>query len=65
MIRAVVASSRLYPLRAAANETGIPRRTLADLVARGELPHIRIGRAIYLERADVDRWIVSRKETAA
>jgi excisionase family DNA binding protein len=57
--------SRLVALRRAADELGVPRRTLADVVHRGELPHLRIGTSIWLERADVDRWVESRKETAA
>ncbi len=57
---------RLAPLRQAAEELGLPRRTLADLVARGELPHVRVGRrAIYLLWSDIDAWVASRREIAA
>jgi excisionase family DNA binding protein len=56
----------LAPLRQAAEELGLPRRTLADLVARGELPHVRVGRrAIYLLWSDIDAWVASRREIAA
>ena len=64
-MKAATTRSRLVALRIAAEELGLPRRTLADVVLQGQLPHVRVGRAIYLERADIDAWIESRKETAA
>lgn len=57
--------SRLTTLKNWAVEIGLPYTSARGLVVRGELPSIRIGRAIYVERADGDRWILSRKETAA
>jgi excisionase family DNA binding protein len=54
--------SRLAPAKEIARETGIPYTSLRDLVFRGELPVLRIGRAWYFERADVDRYIETRKE---
>jgi excisionase family DNA binding protein len=35
---------------------GIGRTKASDLVASGELPAIRVGRAIRVRRADLDRW---------
>ena len=35
---------------------GIGRTKAYDLVASGELPAIRVGRAIRVRRADLDRW---------
>jgi excisionase family DNA binding protein len=54
-------SGRLVGAKRAAYETGIAYRTLLDLLHRGELPVIRIGRAIYVDRRDIDRWIESQK----
>jgi excisionase family DNA binding protein len=53
--------SRLLPARAAALETGIPYTTLRDLVFRGEMPVVRIGRAWYYDRRDLDRFIDASK----
>jgi excisionase family DNA binding protein len=67
MARTAPATSRLVKPKQASRETGIPYSTLRDAVHRGELPVIKIGvegRAWFLERADVDRWLESRKETA-
>jgi excisionase family DNA binding protein len=54
--------ARLVPAKAAAEETGIAYTTLRDLVFRGELPVLKIGRAWYLDRADLARFIDSHKE---
>ena len=35
---------------------GIGRTKAYDLVTSGELPAIRVGRAIRVRRADLDRW---------
>ena len=56
------AAARLVPAKAAAAETGIAYTTLRDLVFRGELPVLKIGRAWYLDRADLARFIDSHKE---
>jgi hypothetical protein len=55
---------RLVPVKRSAAENGIPYTSLRDIVHRGEIPVIKIGRAQYVESSDVDRWIASRKETA-
>jgi len=55
-------SARLVPAKVAASETGIAYGTLRDLVFRGELPVLKIGRAWYLDRADLARFIDSHKE---
>ena len=56
--------TRLVPAKRGAAETGVPYSSWRDAVHRGEIPLIRIGRAWYHERTDIDRWIASRKETA-
>lgn len=55
--------SRLAPITVIAAETGLPYTTLRDLVFRGELPVLKIGRAWYFDRADVTSFIARRKET--
>jgi excisionase family DNA binding protein len=56
--------ARLEAAKAAAHRTGIPYSSLRDLAHRGEIPIVRVGRAWYFERADVDRWIETQKERA-
>ena len=55
---------RLIPVKRAAEAVGLPYTSLRDVVHRGELKVILIGRAWYLERADIDRWIESKKGPA-
>jgi len=55
---------RLVAAKAASRTTGIPDGSLRDFAHRGELPVVRIGRAWYFERTDLDRLIESRKERA-
>jgi excisionase family DNA binding protein len=55
-------SARLIPAKKAADETGIAYTSLRDLVFRGEIPVVKVGRAWYLDRRDLDRWITTRKE---
>lgn len=54
-------SARLVNAKRASTELGIPYGTLRDVVHRGELPVIRVGRAWYLERRDIDQWIERQK----
>jgi hypothetical protein len=48
-----------------AQENGFPYTTVRDAALRGEIPLIRIGRALYMEQRDGDRWIETRKEIHA
>ena len=57
--------SRLVPAKGAAQETGIPYTTLRDLVFREELPVVRLGRAWYFDRRDLERFINARKDRIA
>jgi excisionase family DNA binding protein len=57
-------SSRLAPVKAESRRTGIPYTSLRDIIHRGEIPIIRIGRAQYVEKTDIDHWIETRKERA-
>jgi excisionase family DNA binding protein len=60
--RHIVSGSRLVPAKAASRETGIAYTTLRDLAFRGEIPVVKVGRAWYFDRRDLDSWIASHKE---
>jgi excisionase family DNA binding protein len=60
--RITVPTSRLVPAKVASRETRIAYTTLRDLVFRGEIPIVKIGRAWYFDRRDLESWIASRKE---
>jgi excisionase family DNA binding protein len=57
--------ARLVPAKVASAETGIAYTTLRDIAFRGELPVIRVGRAWYFDRHDLDNWIATHKEKLA
>ena len=56
------AVSRLVPAKVATAETGIPYTSLRDLAFRGEIPVLKVGKAWYFDRRDLETWIVTRKE---
>ena len=58
-------SSRLVPAKVASIETGIPYTTLRDVAFRGEIAVVKVGRAWYFDRRDVETWIASHKERLA
>lgn len=49
---------------AIAREYGIPYTTLRDAHFRGDLPVVRIGRAWFIDRRDMDRFVDSMKVNA-
>ena len=53
---------RLVPATKAANELGIPYTSLRDLALRGEVAVVRLGRAWYFDRRDLERLVESHKE---
>jgi excisionase family DNA binding protein len=55
---------RLIGAKPCAQEYGFKYTSLRDIVHRREIPAIRIGRAMYLDRNDVEQWIETRKERA-
>jgi excisionase family DNA binding protein len=57
-----ITTSRLAPVKVEARRIGLPYTTFRDLLHRGEIPFIRVGRAQYVERADTDAWIERSKE---
>jgi excisionase family DNA binding protein len=54
--------SRLVAAKAAANELGIPYTTLRDRTFAGDIPVIKVGRAWYYDRKDLDAFIERHKE---
>ena len=58
------APTRLVGVKRAAQETGLGYTSLRGLVHRGEIPHLRVGRAMFLERRDLDSWIERQKVSA-
>lgn len=57
------AASRLVRAKVAAAETGIPyTSSLRDLAFGGEIPVIKVGKAWYFDRRDLENWIATRKE---
>jgi excisionase family DNA binding protein len=44
---------------------GVSRSTCYRLRDRGEVPHVRIGRAVRIRREDAGRWYVSLRDDAA
>jgi excisionase family DNA binding protein len=56
---------RLIGAKRVPDEYGIKYTSLRELAHSGEIPFLRVGRAMYFELRDIDRWIESRKETSA
>jgi len=55
---------RLLSVRRVHEETDLPVSTVYDLISRGELPAIRIGRSVRIDERDLLRWIERHKEVA-
>lgn len=63
--RVTFPSARLVPAKVASIETGIAYTTLRDLAFRGEIPVVKVGRAWYFDRRDLEHWFASHKERLA
>jgi excisionase family DNA binding protein len=59
--QSTIHAPRLIRATQAADEYGIPHSSLRDIVHRGELQVVRVGRRWYYERRDLDRWIEAQK----
>jgi excisionase family DNA binding protein len=56
-------SERLaYTVTETASALGIGRTVAYDLIRRGEIPHVRIGRSIRIPRASLDSWLTARTQ---
>jgi hypothetical protein len=64
-IAAPVTRPRLALLKRVGEAIGVPYTSMLACAAKGEFATIKIGRLIYVEWVDIDRWIASRKNTAA
>jgi excisionase family DNA binding protein len=53
----------LLNARQTAEALGISPRTLWALTKHGELPHVRVGRAVRYRPADLDAWAEARKQS--
>jgi helix-turn-helix protein len=60
--RTKVRTPQLIGEKPCSREYSVKYTSLRAIVHRGELPGIRIGRATYVDRVDVERWIESSKE---
>lgn len=60
--RSPTPTQRFISTRQVALETGWPYCSVRDLVLRGELPVVRLGRRWWHAREDVERLIVVKKE---
>jgi excisionase family DNA binding protein len=56
-------TARLASATAVSREYGIKYCTLRDLVFRGQIPVVRLGRAWYFDRTDIDQFIDRSKVT--
>ncbi len=55
----------LLPLPLAARALGLSARYLQQLTADGKIPHVRAGRRVLFDPADLRRWIASNKRGAS
>ena len=55
--------ARLLNLNAAAHYLSLSYWTIRDMASRGEIPCVRAGRRILIDRRDLDNWIERNKET--
>ncbi len=53
---------RLYDIQAVAAYLGISHWTVREMIWRGDLPYVKIGRRQYLDIRDVDGFIEANKE---
>jgi excisionase family DNA binding protein len=54
---ATVANSLLLSLADASPIVGLTVWQLRGLIAKGELPVVRVGKKLYLRRATINRWV--------
>lgn len=64
-IAEIPSGSILLKITEAASALGLGRSTVWSLVWAGELPVVRIGRAVRIPRAELEAWVRSRTERGA
>lgn len=60
-----LAADLLRGAEAIARYLGFPRRTVYHAVARGHLPHFKIGETICARRSTLTAWIAQQERAAA
>ena len=55
---------RLLSLKVISELTTVPRSTLYTLLARGELPAVRLGKSLRIDERDLLNWIADHREVA-
>ncbi len=53
---------RLLDYKAAGVYLSLSYWSLRELILNGEIPHLRFGKKILIDRQDLDAWIEQRKE---
>lgn len=56
---------QLIAAKSCSREYGFKYTSLRDIAHRGEIPVVRVGRAWYFDRRDVEQWIERNKERVA
>jgi putative molybdopterin biosynthesis protein len=59
-----MAESILLTVKDVQEATSLGRTKVYELIRKGELPVVRIGRAVRIHRQTLERWINQREEDA-
>ena len=57
-----ISCARLLDYHAAAHYLSLSYWTIRDMASRGEIPCVRAGRRVLIDREDLDHWIEKNKE---
>jgi putative molybdopterin biosynthesis protein len=57
--------SLLLTAEEVAHELRLGRSKVFEMLARGELPRVRIGRAVRIRRTDLERWVAEQGDHQA
>lgn len=55
---------RLLTVAELAEYLGLAQGTIYNKVCRGEIPHVKLGRAVRFRRSEIDRWIDAQSRVA-
>ena len=56
---------RLFSVTTVYKQTNVPRSTWYTLIARGEIPAVRIGRAVWIDEQDLLAFLAAHRERAS